>query len=315
MKICPRCRKTYSDDTLNFCLEDGATLTQGGAADDSLPATVLINQPRPTTPNQSLGGQPSGQSGWNNPLDPNRSLIQPPPKKSKSWLWVLGILSGVILLCGGGLTGFIVYVASLENQNNTDADNSANLTQKSPAPVDKTSVQTVDLSKWVKGDTNIGIAEFENGEFLMGSKKKGYYYVLTSPAIYQTEDAATKVTVRNIDQESTALGFGLVIHSNPEPLMQDYAFLIDSETKKYRVVRHTPGDEIIVVDWTRSSAIKNGTEQNVLEVRDQNEKMNFYINGEFIKAVDNEEGYKGGVTGLYSGDAVQIAFSNLEIRK
>jgi hypothetical protein len=43
--------------------------------------------------------------------------------------------------------------------------------------------------------------------------------------------------------------------------------------------------------------------------------MNFYINGEFIRAVDNSDGYSGGVTGIYSGDAVQIAFSNFEILK
>jgi hypothetical protein len=50
-------------------------------------------------------------------------------------------------------------------------------------------------------------------------------------------------------------------------------------------------------------------------VRDENKKMNFYINGEFIKAVDNKDGFSGGVTGLYSGDAVQAAFSDFEISR
>ncbi len=43
--------------------------------------------------------------------------------------------------------------------------------------------------------------------------------------------------------------------------------------------------------------------------------MNFYINGVFIKAIDNTDGYNGGVAGLYSGDAVKIAFSDFEISK
>ncbi|HLM62065.1 MAG TPA: hypothetical protein VK308_14760, partial [Pyrinomonadaceae bacterium] len=175
--------------------------------------------------------------------------------------------------------------------------------------------QVVDLSKWVNGDTDIGVTEFTNGELIMGSKQKGYYYVLASQANYKTENAVTKVTVRNINEESSALGFGLVVHSNPVPLTQDYAFLIDSESKKYRIVRHIPGDEIVVVNWTRSSAIKDGTQKNVLEIRDENKKMNFYINGEFVKSVENKDGYSGGVTGLYSGDAVQIAFTDFEIRK
>src|SRR5687768_10887486 len=34
MKRCPNCRKVYSDETLNFCLDDGAVL---GAAPDEQP--------------------------------------------------------------------------------------------------------------------------------------------------------------------------------------------------------------------------------------------------------------------------------------
>jgi len=36
MKICPICQKTY-DDTQNFCLEDGTTLTGASAARRVLP--------------------------------------------------------------------------------------------------------------------------------------------------------------------------------------------------------------------------------------------------------------------------------------
>lgn len=315
MKICPRCQKTYSDDNLNFCLDDGATLTRTNAVDNSIPATVLLSQPRPTAPNQPFGNQPGGPSGWSAP--PNQfSMSPPPPKKSKTWLWVVGILGGVILLCGGGLTGFVFWAASLENDNRgTNANYSSNSAQKSPSPNARTTTQKIDLSKWVQSENDSGVTEYKSGKFLMNSKKKGYYYVLASQAIYKTENATTKVTVVNVNEDDTSLGFGLIIHSNPTPLTQDYAFLIDSENKKYRVVRHTPGDEIEVDGWTRSSAIKDGTQENVLEVRDQNKKMNFYINGEFIEAFDNDKGYSGGVTGIYAGDAARIAFSNLEISK
>lgn len=311
MKICPRCQKTYADEDLNFCLDDGATLTFSIAVDNPLPATVLLTQPRPTASNQNFESQSGSQSGWNNP---NQFSMQPPPRKSKNWLWALGIIGGLILLCGGGSVGFIAWVASLPE---TDANYNGSKTVNTPQNTssDKTTRQVIDLSKWVKGDTDIGTTEYSNGRFIMGSKQPGYYYVLVSQAIYKTENAITKVTVKNINEDSTTLGFGLVVHSNPIPLTQDYAFLIDSESQKYRVVRHLPGEEIVVVGWTRSSAIKNGDAENVLEVRDENKKMNFYINGEFIKTVDNKDGYSGGVAGLYSGDAVQAAFSNFEIKK
>ncbi len=318
MKFCPRCQKTYSDDGLNFCLDDGATLMQSNQTDNSLPATVLLNQPRPTAPNQSFGGQPSGQSGWNpnpNP-SPNQFSMQSPPKKSKGWLWALGILGVLTLLCGGGFVGFVFWAASLEDVNkNSNGTSLVNTSQRSPTPASKTNTQKIDLSAWAKGDNSMGVTEYTDGEFIMGSKQKGYYYVLASQADYKTENATTKVTVRNVNEESSALGFGLIVHSDPKPLNQDYAFLIDSENKKYRVVRHTPGKEISVEGWTRSSAIKDGTQKNVLEVRDEDKKMSFYINGTFVKTIENKDGYSGGVTGLYSGDAVQIGFSDFEISK
>jgi hypothetical protein len=318
MKICSRCQKTYGDDRLNFCLDDGAALTQSNATDNSLPATVLLNPPRPTNPNPPFGNQSGGQqNNWNqNPSqNPNQFSIQP-AKRSRGWLWALGILGGLILLCGGGLVGFVFWAASLENSNRTsNANYDHNISQKSPVPKDKTIAQQIDLSNWVQNDNESGTTEFTNGEFLMSSKKKGYYYVLASPALYKTENATTIVTVKNVNENSTRLGFGLVIHSSPIPLTRDYAFLIDSENKKYRVVRHSPGSEIPIVGWTRSSAIKDGTQENVLEVRDENKKMSFYINGEFIKTFDNTDGFEGGVTGIYSGDGAQIAFSDLEIRK
>jgi hypothetical protein len=57
MKRCPKCGQVYTDDTLNFCLNDGELLgAQTGYtapptqyADDS-PPTLLMNQPRVTNP-------------------------------------------------------------------------------------------------------------------------------------------------------------------------------------------------------------------------------------------------------------------------
>lgn len=324
MKICPRCQKTYRDENLNFCLDDGAVLMQSTNADDAIPATVMMNQPRPTAPSQQLGNQGAPQGNWGSQQQ-NQFSMQPPPKKSKTWMWVVGILGGLMLLCGGGFVGLIFLGASLDkgkNENRTIVSNTLNynssVDNKSNANSNlfgNGTTQTIDLSKWVKGDTDLGSTEYTDGELLMSSKKKNYYYVLAAQASYKTENAVTKLTARNISEDKSNLGFGLIVNSNPVPLTQDYAFLIDSENKKYRVVRHTPGDEVVVVGWTRANAIKDGTQENVLEVRDLNKTMNFYINGEFIRTVGNTDGYAGGVAGIYAGDAVQVAFSDLQITK
>lgn len=45
MKICPNCRQTYNDDTLNFCLNDGSMLSPVSAAEAR---TIVMDRPRVT---------------------------------------------------------------------------------------------------------------------------------------------------------------------------------------------------------------------------------------------------------------------------
>lgn len=65
MKQCPRCRQTYSDDQLNFCLEDGELLSgfvqepsPTRYADDS-PPTVVLTEARQTNPSNWPSAPPS----------------------------------------------------------------------------------------------------------------------------------------------------------------------------------------------------------------------------------------------------------------
>ncbi|MEQ1922259.1 MAG: hypothetical protein ABL952_07095, partial [Pyrinomonadaceae bacterium] len=290
-----------------------------------------INQAPPTMPQQTMPSQPGGQPQWNTGAPQPYSMV-PPAKKSKAWVWVLLILGGLVLLCGGGLGG-LIYIGSKVEKNsnasntsstptksNSSFSNSANktaantATSTSPAS-NRTDVETIDVSKWVKEFSVYGTTEFTGGELIMGAKQKGYYYVLAAPSEYTTDDSDTKVTLRNIDDAASSLGYGLVFHSNPTPLQQGYAFLINAKTKKFRVVHHTPQNEKTDVPWTASPAIKPGKEENTLEVRDLADKIELYINGTMVKSITNTYGFAGGVPGLYSGDGVKIAFKNLEIRK
>ncbi|MEO8071882.1 MAG: hypothetical protein ABI686_01420 [Acidobacteriota bacterium] len=312
MKICPKCQKTYSDENLNFCLNDGTLLTQMSKSEDSLPATVFVNQPPPTNPNENFGSQPAAQSDWNKP---NQFSAQPPPKKSKTWIWVLGILGGLVLLCGGGLVGFIALVANMNDSNSNVAvyENRKISASPSALPNNKTNVNDIELSLFNEKFTEYGNLKYKGGELIMSSKRKGTYFVIVPTRNYKTENAVTRITVRNVNEEDSDLGFGLVFHSANQPLKQDYAFLIDSENQKYRVVRHDSQKEIEEIDWTESSAIKDGTQENVLEVRDDGDNMEFFINGESVNSLKNTDGYKDGVSGFYAGDAIPVAFSHLEV--
>lgn len=321
MKICPTCRRTYEDDGLNFCLEDGTMLTLSSY--DLAAPTVVMKPPQPTSPSQHQG---AGQTNWD-VQDAGGYSMQPKKKSSKAWVWVLGILGILVLVCGGGFAGFFFYVASVANSNvssnstrvstNTTNSKSNSWTNKGPSssPNGGEDVQAVDLAKQVKESSVYGTTEFVDGELMMASKASGFYYVLVTSDDFKTDGARVRVTLRNKDDAESNLGYGLIFHSDTKPLEKDYAFLIDAKRKRFRVVRHEPQDEVTVTAWTSSNLIHNGTAENTLEARDKGEKIELYINGELATTITNKQGPKGGVAGLYSGDGVKVAFSNLEIIK
>src|SRR5438045_2365562 len=44
MKRCPECRRDYVDDSLLYCLEDGAALLQGSVPSPDEPPTVILHE-------------------------------------------------------------------------------------------------------------------------------------------------------------------------------------------------------------------------------------------------------------------------------
>jgi hypothetical protein len=316
MKICPRCQKTYADDNLNFCLEDGSTLSHMAAAQPQ--PTAQMQQPFPTQ------GQPqgqTGQAGWNVGQQPYS--MQPPKKSSKAWVWVLLILGVLVLICGGGFAG-LIYLGSKEAakqanslslNSNSSGFSSRNSNSSASNNSGRTSSTKLDLAKWEQNSTIYGSTEFVDGEFTMSSNRPRFYYVITGGPDSKTVNADTAVTVRNIDDASTNIGYGLVFHSKVTPLEQGYALLVDAKKRRYRVVHHEPKKETAVINWTRSEAILDGSAENRLEVRDQNGSVDIYINGKKVNSIKNVYGYSEGVVGLYAGDGIKIGFKDLEIRK
>ena len=316
MKICPTCRRAYDDDALNFCLDDGSVLNF--AVDDSSAPTIAMHQPRPTVPTNDPTLM---QSSWTpQPAAPHS--VQPKKKKSRGWLWAIAILCLGVLLCGGGIAGFFVYVASVADTNLRVANNSSNTrwnnstnTNASSSPVDPARVQEIGLEEWAKQTSSWGTNEFKDGELVMASRERGNYYVIVAADQYKTDKAATRVTLRNSENADSGLGYGLVIHSDSTPLQNDYAFLIDAKRKRFRIVRHDPEKEVAVVPWTNSKLIQDGTAENVIEARDKGAKIDFYLNGQLATSITNKQGPTGGVPGLYTGDGAKIAFKKLEIIK
>jgi len=113
MKVCPRCNKTYSDDTLNFCLDDGELLTMmqpspGGFIEE--PPTMVLEGARVTDPiswQQQQTAQPPAQ--WQHPsMQPQAqfgglAVARRPDQTLATVAMILGIISIAVACCYGGI--------------------------------------------------------------------------------------------------------------------------------------------------------------------------------------------------------------------
>lgn len=85
MKRCPKCNRTFDDDWLSFCTEDGTTLVESQSAQlpSEPPPTVWIPPAMDTNPAGDkpfdFPGSYNPPSGWQPPPPPAASVWQPPP--------------------------------------------------------------------------------------------------------------------------------------------------------------------------------------------------------------------------------------------
>src|SRR5687768_17571921 len=133
MKTCLRCGHVYSDDTLNFCLNDGELLVEKTGyeppptqfADDS-PPTLLMNQPRVTNPIDWAGSAPARWQGQSPiPLAQygaagyGASLNQTLPMVSL----IMGIISVPMVCCAGGIwLGLPAAIVGFMGMRNAEND-------------------------------------------------------------------------------------------------------------------------------------------------------------------------------------------------
>ena len=347
MKRCPTCKRTYTDLSLNFCLEDGtplasdappidpnATIRYPAARDTEEPPPTEIYQPpppvvspRPTTPPRPPSPPPPPQ--WT----PAPVASAPPQKKSNAVWWILGGLAAVLII-GVGLVVMIIALASLNttNTNNSNVTNrndnrNSNVTVNANLPnTNANSNASLPTSldddfsqqKWGIGNGQYGRIWYENGEYHMQSKA-GTFVVMYAPSDdYSTENATVKVTARSVDGDVPSSGFGLLVHcaQSKAKQLEDYGLLIyPGDEPEYEIIKHKNGTQSPVVTKTKSGAIKSGSSPNALEVRIRGTELSFYANGQFLTRITDSENFKHGRAGLYTSDDHEVVFDDLSINR
>jgi len=353
MKRCATCNRTYTDTSLNYCLEDGTPLTADAPAVDPnatlaypagrdtsepppteiyRPPQPQVVSPRPTTPPPP---PPPPAPQWTPTPTP---LSTPSRKKSNAVWWILGGLAALLVI-GVGLVVMIIALASLGsngNTNNLNANtrnenrnsnvtanananaNVSNTNANANATIPNSLVDDFSQQKWGTGNSAYGRIWYDGGEYHMNSRERTFVVMYAPSDEYSTENATVKVTARSVSGEVPASGFGLMVHcaQSKTKQLEDYALLIyPSDEAEYEIIKHKNGVQSSVVTKTKSSAIRSGSAPNVLEVRIRGTELSFYANGQFLTKITDTENYKHGRTGFYTSDAYEVAFDDLSINR
>jgi hypothetical protein len=332
MKRCPQCNRTYTDDALSFCLDDGSPLA---SVSEQLPintaATVQYPPPRETS-QPTIAYRPGQMPPPS--VAPSWTPVPPPqPQKRSVWPWLLGI-GAIVVLMGVGLVVLIFVVARISTHNTNDRanvnannsnsrvanrnSNSSNSNANSNSRTTGTFTDDFSTKSWGTGPSQYGDIFYQDDQYHMHATKDGYI-VMYAPdqSDYRLESGTVRVTARSVSGTSPSAGYGLVVDGEKkEGALEDYGFLVyNGDVAQYKIVEHKSGTETKLVDWTRSSTIRKGTSSNEIEVRMHDGRLELYINGQYVTSVTDSAGFKRGLVGLYTSDTPEVAFDDLQITR
>jgi hypothetical protein len=191
MKQCPSCQTIYSDDSLQFCLQDGTPLSELAARNAPINSDVeaetvissnkgVINPPRQVEPIRfeppsSYQANQANQANWSQ--QPSHPVIveQPIAKKSNTTAIVLLTALGTLLLLGiGGAAAWMYFrnnrATVAVNVNNAPqnrpsnanaANQNANLATPSPTPTPQPTLKP-EAAKEVTNDVRNIVDEWKD---------------------------------------------------------------------------------------------------------------------------------------------------------
>jgi hypothetical protein len=142
VKHCPKCKRSFDDVTLSFCLEDGTPLIRESAGRADSQETLV--SPSPSVPPPESSGLPATQAFGQLPgkatvavSQVNVPAAQPAaPAPRRTWPWVVAILAVVFIVIGGIVVAAIVIPPMLR------ASGDDNRAQPTPARPESTATPT-----------------------------------------------------------------------------------------------------------------------------------------------------------------------------
>lgn len=130
MKQCPACKRTYTDERLSYCLDDGTALINLSAANPAQSSPV-ITQPSPRVKYNPTPTQPTATFQF----AASPQMPETPSKSKGKGLLIFALLGLFLLVVIGGLLAFIILRKS--NGSVISDNTSSNLTGNSNASANK----------------------------------------------------------------------------------------------------------------------------------------------------------------------------------
>jgi len=156
MKSCPTCRRTFEDDSLAYCLDDGTPLTAEVSPRPDSQETIVTPSPGnfgsrdlPQTQYAQLGGKATvSASAGQIPSMPSYGA---PPVKRRVWPWIVGGLAAFFLI-GIVIAAVVAIPMLMKNSNNSNrvivspspSDSPANTSSPEPADSPKEAAAPTD---------------------------------------------------------------------------------------------------------------------------------------------------------------------------
>ena len=152
MKRCPTCKRSFDDDTLSFCLEDGTPLVGDSASRADSQETLV--SPSPTLPTLVSGMPPTlpynqlPEQGRVNAAQYNAAAqgYGPITKERRTWPWVVAILAILFLVIAAVVIMAVVVPPMLRAANND------NRPQPTPTRIASAPTPSASSSPWLDTD-------------------------------------------------------------------------------------------------------------------------------------------------------------------
>lgn len=246
MKRCPTCSRSFDDDTLTFCLEDGSPLVREAASRADSQETLV--SPSPTVPPlQSSSGLPSTRSYNQLPGKGTISASQfnvpaqgygPATKQRRIWPWIVAILAILFLVIAAVVIMAFVIPPMLRTSNNDNR----------PQPTPTRSINTATPTPSPSASPSLGADDVPDDEDTVKSQ------------LTKLEEEWTEANVKG-DKETLE-----------RILAEEYVGGPSSHTKREYIDKLTPDPSIksweledLTVDQSGDRATVEGTLRNETE--------------------------------------------------